>query len=122
MPTRPRVARGARAQRGAVRSGNGVLRLMLLSAVAVSVLVIAYAVFLERSSSQVPILVSGLAILGAALLLVAASGVVAAVRHGRDGARGRALGWALLGGGAAMTAAAILGAALVLGLVWQSTR
>jgi hypothetical protein len=74
----------------------------------------------NRTPSQIPILASGLAVLGLTFGAVAVACVVTIVRAGRAGRSATAF-WAALAGGAAVVAAAgCMAAALVLALVWGS--
>jgi hypothetical protein len=87
-----------------------------------SVLLTAYALFVERTAIQVPILVSGLAVLGITLGILAVSGATGSLRAAEDGAPAKAFWSALLGGICAIGAAGALGSAVVFALIWGSAR
>jgi len=76
--------------------------------------------FFDRGPTQVPILVSGLAVLGLTFGALAAAGGITAYRGGTEGRTALAFWSALLGGIAALGAFGCLAAATVLALLWQS--
>jgi len=67
-------------------------------------------------------MVSGLAVLGITLLILAAAGATRAVSAAEDGRPAAAFFAALLGGLCALGAAGALGAAIVFALIWGSAR
>jgi hypothetical protein len=87
-----------------------------------SVVATLYALFVERTAVQVPILVSGLAVLGITLLVLAVSGAARAMRSAENGHPAAAFFAALLGGLCALGAAGSLGSAIVFALIWGSAR
>lgn len=102
------------------RSRPSPAQIVLLVALFASLVVVVYGSFVDKSAAQVPILGSGLAVMGLTLLAFAGMGALASVRAGREGEGGRAFGAALIGGICALAAAGALGAALVLVLLWGS--
>ncbi len=76
--------------------------------------------FFDRGPTQVPMLVSGLAILGLTFGALAAAGGITAYRGGSEGRTALAFWAALLGGIAALGAFGCLAAATVLALLWQA--
>jgi hypothetical protein len=93
-------------------------RVTLFIALVGSVAFLAYAVTV-RDTSQIPLLASGLAVLGIVFGALALSGARGAVGAGREGAGGRAFAMALSGGLASVIAFGCFGAAIVLALVWR---
>lgn len=87
-----------------------------------SVVATLYALFVERTAAQIPILVSGLAVLGITLVILAVAGAARAVRAAEDGRPAAAFFGALLGGLCALAAAGSLGSAVVFALIWGSAR
>ena len=83
--------------------------------------VIIYAILVDRGRTQIPILVSGLTVVGVSLLVLALVGARGATGAGRVGHAGKALVFALAGGVCALGAAGSLGSAVVLALIWVST-
>jgi hypothetical protein len=81
-----------------------------------------YALFVERTAVQVPILVSGLVVLGITLLVLAVSGAARAIRMAEDDRAAAAFFAALLGGLCALGGAGALGSAIVFALIWVSAR
>ena len=73
--------------------------------------------FLDRSAMQLPLIIVGLGLLGAALLLLSLSLARAAAQLGRYGSGGKALLAALLGGFCILGAAGALSGAIVLGML-----
>jgi hypothetical protein len=92
-------------------------RVVLFLAVLIAAGIAAYGLFLDRSLLQIPITVSGLAMLGIALGLLGFSAAGAATGLGREGRTGPAVLVAFIGGLCALAAAGALGAALVLGIL-----
>jgi hypothetical protein len=91
----------------------------MLVAVIGSGLLIGFGI-IDRTASQIPILASGLAVLGLSFGAIAVACVVTIVRAGREG-RSAAAFWAALAGGMFVVAAAgCLAAAVVLAMVWGS--
>jgi hypothetical protein len=94
-------------------------RAVMLVAVIGSGLLIAFGI-VDRTATQIPILASGLAVLGLSFGAISIACVVTIVRAGRDGRSATAF-WAALAGGAFVVAAAgCLAAAVVLAMVWGS--
>jgi hypothetical protein len=89
------------------------LVLLLIGSGAVAV----YGVFFDRTPLQIPLAVSGLAVFGTTLVVLALVAARAAARLGRDGAGGKAVLAALFGGLCAFGAAGSLAVALVLGIL-----
>jgi hypothetical protein len=87
-----------------------------------SVVATLYALFVERTAAQIPILVSGLAVLGITLIILAVAGATRAVRAAEDGRPAVAFFAALVGGLCALGAAGSLGSAVVFALIWGSAR
>ena len=73
---------------------------------------------IDRSGTQVPILVSGLLILGLTFAALAVTGAIGAYRAGVDGEGARAFWAALVGGLAVLLAFGCLTAAVLLALLW----
>lgn len=72
-----------------------------------------------RDASQIPLLSSGAAVLGIVFSALAVAGVIATVRAGRAGQNARSFVMAILGGVAAVIAAACFSSAAILALVWK---
>ena len=87
-----------------------------------SLLLTAYAFFVERTALQIPIMISGLAVLGATLAVLAFSGALRATHAAESGRSASAFWSALLGGLCALGAAGALGSAVVFTLIWVSAR
>lgn len=96
------------------------VRLLLFLLVLVSAAAALYGLFLDRTLLQMPITVSGLAVLGLALVILAFSSAGAAATLGRRGFGGRALLAAFFGGLCALGAAGSLSGAIILGLLAAS--
>jgi hypothetical protein len=113
-------------EEGAEAAGRRVqvtpFRFAVVAALVGSIVVTAYALFVERTAIQVPILVSGLAVLGVTLGVMAVSGATGSMRAAEEGLSARAFWWALLGGLCAIAAAGALGSAVVFALIWGSAR
>jgi hypothetical protein len=92
------------------------LGLLVLGAGAVAL----YGMFLDRTLLQMPITVSGLAVLGVALVLLGFSSARGAASLGRRGYGGRALLAALFGGLCVAAGAGSLAGAIVLGMLAMS--
>ncbi len=95
-------------------------RLMLLVALVGSVVFLAWGI-LTRGPTQVPVLITGLGILGLTLATVAVGGAVVAWRSGTRGRGGRAFLAAFLGGIIAIAAFVCFTAAAILTLLWRAT-
>lgn len=102
------------------RSGLTPARFLFLLAVLAAAGVIAYGLLIDRGRTQIPFLVSGMAMMGLALIALALLGAASAVRAGRSGRTARAFAWALVGGFCALAAAGSLASAVVLALIWTS--
>lgn len=83
-----------------------------------SLLFIIYAVAV-RDASQIPMLAAGSAVLGIVFSALAVAGAVWTYRASKEGEGGRAFAFALLGGFAALAAAAGFATSVVLALVWR---
>jgi hypothetical protein len=116
----PRNADGTRS-----RVGPHVGRLRLTpTRVTLAIALIGSAAFLlyaitVRESSQIPMLSSGLGVLGIVFTALALAGAISTYRAGREGSGGRAFLHAILGGVAAVVAFACLAWAVILALVWR---
>ena len=116
------------ARRGPLRNRAGArrrtivtpARLMLLVALVGSVVFLAWGI-LTRGPTQVPVLITGLGILGLTLATVAVGGAVVAWRSGTRGKGGRAFLAAFLGGIIAIAAFVCFTAAAILTLLWRAT-
>lgn len=95
-------------------------RLAVALALVGSVALIGYG-FVRRDQTQVPILASGMIVLGLTLLAVGFWAAIASFRNARSGRAGRAFVGALVGGILVLAAAVALAGAVVLSLVWKST-
>jgi hypothetical protein len=73
-----------------------------------------------RDASQIPLLSSGAAVLGIVFSALAVAGVISTVQAGRENRNGHALIMAILGGVAAVIAAACFSSAAILALVWKA--
>lgn len=82
---------------------------------------VVYGSFVDRTRTQVPILVSGFIVAGLALAILAVASALSAVRSARHGRGGRAFFVALFGGILCLGAAGSLGAGVVLALLYGST-
>ena len=89
--------------------------LFLLAVIAGAVAL--YGAFLDRTPLQIPLTVSGLAVLGVTLLLLALASARSAAALGRSGSGGRAFLAAFFGGLCALGASGSLAGAIVLGIV-----
>lgn len=75
---------------------------------------------LRRDAAQIPILASGLIVLGLAQLAAGFRSAMAAYRDARIGRSGRAFAAALFGGLLVLGGALALASAIVLSLIWES--
>jgi len=91
-----------------------VLVLVLVAAAALGI----YGGFFDRGRTQIPFLVTGAALAGFSLLMLALIGAAAAWRAARDDSFLRALIAGLFGGVCAVCASGALGTAVILILVW----
>jgi hypothetical protein len=96
------------------------VRILLVILVIGSGAVALYGMFLDRTRLQMPLTVSGFAVLAMSLGFLSLSAARGAAGLGRRGYGGRALGAALFGGLCAMGAAGSLAAAIILGLLAAS--
>jgi len=94
-----------------------VIRLMLFVVVIGAALVAGYGLFIETSDAKLPLVVSGLAVLGLALGILGFMLAGLAIQIGGEGRGLKALGIALLGGLAVMVAAGSLAGAIILGIL-----
>jgi hypothetical protein len=78
-----------------------------------SIVYMAYTVTV-RDTSQIPLLASGAVVLAIVFGALAAYSLRATLRAGQDGQDGRAILWALVGGGAAMAAAGFAAGSIIL--------
>ena len=90
--------------------------ILIVVALVLSLLYVGYAVSV-RDASQIPLLVSGLVVLGIVFLAIAAVGARAAWRSSVRGSDARAFGHAILGGIASLVAAGCIALAVILYLV-----
>ena len=79
-----------------------------------------YGLFVDKTGGQILIAVIGLAVLGLALMVLSLWFARVAIRAGRAGSLGRALGSALIGGLVAFAASGALGAAVIFGAITLS--
>jgi hypothetical protein len=93
------------------------LRVMLWVVAVLAAAVVAYALVFDASPAKLPLLVSGLAVLGVALGVLGFGLAGSAVRAGETGRAGRALGTAFFGGLLVMGACGSLAGAIVLGIL-----
>ncbi|HTS15109.1 MAG TPA: hypothetical protein VMH24_05545 [Candidatus Sulfotelmatobacter sp.] len=96
-------------------------RLAVLVAFVIAVGVIAFAARIDQSDTQLPLLTTGFVLLGLVFLTLAVWGCLALIRAGGDEDGRTAFFAALLGGLCAIGAAASLGGAVVLALIWTTT-
>ncbi len=95
-------------------------RVLILLALIGSIGYLIFAVAVVRDVSQIPMLVSGALVLGLVFVGLAVAGGIETYRAGSEGASGRAMLMALLGGGASIIAMGCFAAAIVLSLVIQT--
>jgi len=103
-----------------VRAWLTPVRVMLLVALGGSLVFVLWGL-IDRGPTQVPVLVSGLTIVGVVFSALAVAGAIQAYRAGRDGFGARAFFAALLGGIAAIVAFACFGASVVFALMWGAS-
>jgi hypothetical protein len=115
---RPRVRSRPPEARGPHLGPIPITPTIVLLAVALvgSIVYVLYAITV-RDPRQIPLLASGLAILGAVFVAIAVVGLLATWRSSVRGRDGRALGHALLGGFAWLAAAGCFALAIILGMV-----
>jgi hypothetical protein len=89
---------------------------LIAIALVLSLVYIGYAITV-RDASQIPLLASGLVVLGLVFIAIAAVGARAAWRSSVRGSDARAFGHALVGGLASLAAAGCISGALILFLV-----
>jgi hypothetical protein len=109
-------------RRPGIRLGRLLLtptRVTLLIALVGSIVFLLYAITV-RDPSQIPLLASGLAVLGIVFAGLALAGAIGTYWAGVDGRGGRALGLAVLGGIAAVIAFGCFSAAVILALTVKS--
>ena len=97
------------------------LLFVLLVAVVAGTGMVLYGTFVDRSRTQVPILVSGFVVVGLAFAVLAGGSAMAALRSGREGRGARAFAIAFFGGLCCLAAAGSLGAGVILALLYGST-
>jgi hypothetical protein len=117
-PNRAQVAVNSRPPEGARLGPIPITATGVLIAIAL-VLSLAYLGFTitVRDTSQIPLLASGLVVLGLVFIAIAAVGGRAAWRSSVRGSDARAFGHALVGGLAALAAAGCVAGALILFMV-----
>jgi len=118
-PVRPVAtasAVGGRARRPLITP----FRVALSAGLGIGLVMIVYGARVAQDDTQMPVLVSGMVIFGLACLAIAGAGVATVVRAGHEGDSRTAFFAALLGGVGALAAAAALGGAIILALVWRS--
>ena len=93
--------------------------ILLVVALVGSLAYIVYAFVVVRDASQIPLLVSGAAVLGVVFVAIAVTGLIGSWRSSVSGRDGRALGHALVGGVACLAAAGCFAVAIILGMVSQ---
>jgi hypothetical protein len=90
---------------------------VLLTIALVGSVAFLFYVLTVRAASQIPLLATGLAVLGAVFLAVAVTGLLATWRSSVSGRDGRALAHAVVGGLACLAAAGCFALAIILGMV-----
>jgi hypothetical protein len=80
-----------------------------------------YSVFV-RDALQVPLMASGMAVVGLVFAAMALLSVVSVIRAGRDGRDGMAVVTSLFGGILAVAALLVLAGAVIMGLIWSGTK
>jgi len=115
----PASARGRGPHIGPIRLSPA--RVMLLIALLGGLGFVAYAV-LVRDQLQVPLMASGLAVIGLVFAAMAVLALVSVVRAGRAGRDGTAVMTALFGGLIAAAALMSLAGAVIMSLIWSGTR
>ena len=96
------------------------LRIVLILIAFVAAAVAAFGLLFDTAATRLPLVVSGLTVLGLSLGVLGFSLAGAAARLGGDGRFGWALLVAFLGGGMVLGAAGSLAAAIVLGILAAS--
>ena len=94
-----------------------VIRTMLFVVVIGAALVAGYGLFIDSADTKLPLVVSGLAVLGLSLGLLGFMLAGAAIQAGEEDRGLKALGIALLGGLCVMIAAGSLAGAIILGIL-----
>jgi hypothetical protein len=94
--------------------------ILLAVALVGSLAYLLYAFAIVRDASQIPLLVSGAAVLGVVFVAIAVTGLIGSWRSSVSGRDGRALGHALVGGVACLAAAGCFAVASILGMVSQT--
>ena len=89
---------------------------LIVVALVLSLIYVAYAINV-RDASQIPLLASGLVVLGLVFIAIAAVGARAAWRSSVRGSDARAFGHAILGGFSSLVAAGCIALAIILFLV-----
>ena len=89
---------------------------LLVIALVLSLVYVLFAITV-RDTRQIPLLASGLAVLGVVFVAIAVTGLLATWRSSVRGRDARALGHALLGGFAWLAAAGCFAGAIILGMV-----
>ena len=89
---------------------------LIVVALVLSLAYIGYAITV-RDASQIPLLASGLVVLGIVFIAIAVVGVRAAWRSSIRGSDARAFGHAIVGGFAALVAAGCIAVAVILFLI-----
>jgi hypothetical protein len=89
---------------------------LIVVALVLSLIYVAYAINV-RDASQIPLLASGLVVLGLVFIAIAAVGARAAWRSSVRGSDARAFGHAILGGISSLIAAGCIALAIILFLV-----
>ena len=82
---------------------------------------LAYSV-LVRDQMQVPLMASGLAVIGLVFAGMSIFAVVSVIRAGREGRDGMAVVTALFGGLIAVAALLFLAGAVIMSLIWSATK
>ncbi len=116
----PRRADGSRGRAGPHLGPIRItpIRAVLTVAFVGAIAYIAFAVLRVEDSAQIPMVVSGTAVLGLVFTALSVGGAIRMWRAWEDGLQGRTLVFAVLGGIAGMTAIGCFAGALVLALVW----
>jgi hypothetical protein len=118
-PRRPDGSRGRRGRYiGPIRVTP--IRLVLAVALVGSLAYIGLAVLLVKDSAQIPMVTSGLAILGLVFAALSVGGAIRMWRAWQDGLQGQTVLFALLGGIAGALALGSFAGVLVLALVWST--
>ena len=118
----PRRAGGSRSRAG-FRIGRvqvTPIRAALAVGLLGSLLYIAVAIVFVRDAAQLPMVTSGVAVLGIVFGALSIGGAIRMWRAWQDGAQAQTVVFAVLGGLAGMIALGCFAGALVLALVWKS--